>query len=146
MKRSCATESIHGGDDCKSSSSPSFVKTVFCETCRKDRCNGHISTDYTEFTDAFPPGELNQFTPTPRPEEPPLEEDLDDMDEDNDIGKDAGRRGNLVTHPEHQTDKVTHQPDPEMEIGNGNSASQSSVLSALTVVSLAMWVAHLFSR
>lgn len=68
------------------------------------------------------------------------------MDDDNDIGKDAGRRGSLITHIEQQTDKVTHQPDPEMENGMGSSASQSSVLSALTVVSAAVWVANLFSR
>lgn len=145
MKRSCAYEPIHAkGSDCEGTGSPSYVRTVFCDTCRTDGCNGHISTDYNALTDDFPSQEINKFTVPSFPlkeVEGDEEEDLDE--EDGTIGNDVFRGQKLMTKPDTQTEKVFHAEDPELN--EGNSAEKKSVLSVLSLVSLALF-AQFFSH
>lgn len=144
VKRSCGLESRSGhGEECKTTNGgPSFVKTVFCETCRKDGCNGFISTDYTALADEFPANEIKKLVEQlPLDTEDDMDEEDDDAEagdeEDNDIGRDASRRGNLVTKPEHQTEEVYHAKDPEL-MEEGNAADQKSLFSVLALVSVAL--------
>lgn len=157
VKRTCAIESrTEVGEECAPVDTPSYVKTVFCETCRTDGCNANIATDYFALEDEFPLDELRKI----QSQAPVLEdhntsvfdvdngEEDDDEDEDaedNDIARDAGRRGSLVTHQDHRTETVHHAVDPELT-QNGNSAAESTMIfSTLSLVSstiLAIYLSH----
>lgn len=146
VKRSCGVESVRDGaeGECdKFASSPSFVKTVDCSTCRVDGCNGEISTDYGSLAKDFPPEELKHLIKAKEPEvigEDDVEDD-DMSDDDNNIGRDAAERGNLVTKPEHHpTEAVPHAKDPE-----ANAAEQRSVYTAMSLISVAL-LANYFSH
>ena len=158
VKRSCAVEALDRvGEDCRSQDTPSFVKTVFCQTCVTDGCNGQISTDYESLADDFPPGELTQFIHKEQePQEDPKlqieddEEEVDeeeeeegDDDEDNNIAKDAARRGNLVTRPEVQTEKAIPVP-VEVSKEQPNSGALRSIWSVVSMISLALFVKNLW--
>lgn len=144
VKRSCGLENIrdHGAECNKLGSSPSFVKTVDCSTCRVDGCNGEISTDYNSLAKDFPPEELKHLIKAKEPEVIGEEDVDDDMgDDDNNIGRDAAQRGNLVTKPDHHpTEAVPHAADPK-----ANSAEQRSLCTALSLFSVAL-LANYFSH
>lgn len=71
--------------------------------------------------------------------------EVDGGDEDNSILGDANRRGNLVTRPEHQTEAVHHAGDPELMEDGDSAADKRSLLSILSVISVALLANHFFA-
>lgn len=136
VKRSCASKPKGGeSDECKPIDQPSFVKTVFCQTCEENGCNADISTDYASLSGDFPSKELHQYTPKPDDHVPNNQDNEEEYYSNvDDIGKDADRHGNLVTHPDRATEKVHHNPDPEMYDPKGNSAER--IFSSSCIVAL----------
>lgn len=155
VKRTCAIEArSEVGEECAPTDTPSYVRTVFCETCRTDGCNANIATDYVALEDEFPLDELRKVqanNPTQTEDNVMSEEDNEDEDEDgadddlmNDIGRRSGMRESLVTQQDHRTEAVHHAVDPELSQDKPSSAESLRLLSIVSISAslLAIYFLH----
>lgn len=137
VKRSCAFEAEDADkNECLRVKTPSFVKNLFCETCREDGCNGKIKPVVREEPPASAEGDLEDDDPGFNDLNEDEEEDDDDDGSDladDDLPLNADRQKEKLTRKE---DEVLQDSDIEIEASEnrGQTAQAASLRHELGFV------------